>query len=719
MLMLKDRVDKRNIKNDILSGIIVALVTIPISMGYAQVAGLPVEYGLYGSLLPVLIFGLISTSKMFIVGVDALPAAMVGGSIAGFGIVAYSEDALNFVPIITLFVGIWLAIFFGFKAGRIVKYISRPVMGGFITGVGITIIMMQIPKLFGGEGTSGQFFQLVTHMIIELDDFNKVSALLGFGTAIIIIISKKFLPRFPMSVLMMILGALTTAFLDVEAQGVKLLPKVETGLPDIVIPKLSLLMDKPLDFTLNLVLLAFSIAAVVMAQTLLATNSYALKYNFKVNNNREILGYSMANFAGCLMGSSPINGSVSRTGLADQFGCKSQLASIVAAFSMLLILLFGTGVFEYLPIPVLTGIVVAALWNILELKLAKKLWETNKNEFFIFIMAMLGVLIFGTIYGVVIGVLLSFGMVVVRAVVPPKAFLGVIPGHDDFNSLDRNKNAKPIEKTIIYRFSGNLFFANINTFCDDIMDALKEDTRQVIVDARGIGNIDITAAERLVILNKNLKEKGVAFYITEHAGTLNDQLRRFGAVSLIEDGNVRRTVSLALRDAGVEKPYPLEGADSGDTVFYVEASERLAEFEWAFGKDTERKMKQLAKEIIEKLTSDNFETLVDVEREISWGRIGLFDEDELLDYMEMHLEEGKNSGKFTESEVRALEEKIERRRVVVEDKLKSINSKAYGLLVSHRKSINASMKKENPEAYASVKETRKKLKAEIKDMTKE
>lgn len=713
--MLKDRIDKRNIKNDIFSGIIVALVTIPIAMGYAQVAGLPVEYGLYGSLLPVLIFGLISTSKMFIVGVDALPAAMVGGSLAGLGIVAYSEDAITIVPIITLFVGIWLLVFYGFKAGRIINYISRPVMGGFITGVGITIILMQIPKLFGGEGASGELFQLIAHIAMETDDFNKVAAILGFGTAAIIIISKKLFPRFPMSIIMMVLGAVSTVFFDIEAYGVNLLPEVATGLPDIMLPKLGILKDRPLDFTLDLILLSFSIAAVVMAQTLLATNSYALKYNFKVNNNREILGYSMANFAGCLMGASPINGSVSRTGLADQFGCKSQLASIIAAFTMLLMLLFGTGVFEYLPIPVLTGIVVAALFNILEIKLARNLWKTNKNEFVIFITAMLGVLIFGTIYGVVIGVLLSFGMVVIKAVVPPKAFLGVIPGHDDFNSLDRNKNAKPIENTIIYRFSGNLFFANINTFCNDIEGAIKEDTKQVIVDARGIGNIDITAAERLVILNRNLKEQGIAFYITEHAGNLNDQLRKFGAISLIENGNVRRTVSLALRDAGVEKPYPLEGTESSSTVFYIEASERLAEFEWAFGKDTERKMRQMAKEIIEKLTSDNFETLVDVERETSWGRIGLFDEDELLDYMEMHLEEGKDSGKFTEEEVRALEEKIERRRLVVEDKLKSINSKAYGLLVNHRKSINAYMKKENPEAYANVKATRKKLKEELKN----
>ena len=177
-----------------------------------------------------------------------------------------------------------------------------------------------------------------------------------------------------------------------------------------------------------------------------------------------------------------MNGSVSRTGIADQFGCKSQVMSITASLTMLLIVLFGTPVLEYLPVPILTGIVVAALIGITEFGLAVKLWKTDHTEFAIFVGAFLGVLLFGTIYGVVIGVILSFIAVIVKAVEPPRAFLGVIPGQEGFYSLNRYRNVKKIKGAVIYRFNGALFFANINTFVDDIEKNIDADTKWVIVE---------------------------------------------------------------------------------------------------------------------------------------------------------------------------------------------------------------------------------------------
>ena len=170
-------------------------------------------------------------------------------------------------------------------------------------------------------------------------------------------------------------------------------------------------------------------------------------------------------------------------------------------------------------------------------------------------------LLFGTIYGVVIGVVLSFFSVVVRAVIPPRAFLGQIPGSEDFYDIGRNRSARAIQNTIIYRFNGNLFFANVNSFEDDLEASVKPDTKQIIVDASGIGNIDMTAADRLVLLEKKFRDQGIQFYITEHVGNLNDQLRQLGADILIENGSLRKTIQLALLDCGLEEPYPLEGED--------------------------------------------------------------------------------------------------------------------------------------------------------------
>jgi len=694
-------------KNDIIAGIIVALVSIPISMGYAQIAGLPAAYGLYGSLLPVLVYAFTTSSPQFVFGVDATPAVLVGGTLAALGVTTGSDEAMRLVPAITLVVAAWLLIFSLIKAGRIVNYISTPVMGGFISGIGITIILMQVPKLFGGTAGTGELIELILHITDQLKYFNVLSAVLGFGTVVIILVCKKYMPKFPMSVVLMVLGAMATAFLHIDRFGVKHLPHVDAGFPKLSIPDVTLLRDN----TSEIVVLGLTCALVIMAQTLLATNNYANRYGYKVDNNREVLAYSLANVASAVSGSCPLNGSVSRTGIADQFGCKTQLMSVTAAVTMLVVVLFATPLLEYLPVPILTGIVVAALIGIVEYKLADKLRKVNRAEFFIFLAAMFGVLLFGTIYGVIIGVILSFIAVVIRAVVPPRSLLGCIPGHEGFYNLNRNRNALEIQHVVMYRFSGNLFFANVSTFLQDIENAIKDDTKVVIVDASGIGSIDITAADRLVSFNKILKDKGLRFYITEHVGNVNDQLRKLGAGCLVEEGVTRRTISLALRDAGVDRPYPLAGTLEQTAAHndFIEDNERLAEIEWAFGEDASEWLDKFAVQMTDDIThmDENNEhipdnVLAEAESKNTWGRIGLFDEDELLERVEMHLSELTQNNSNAEE----LEERIEERRLRLEAKIAKLNPDALAHLRQHRREVMLHFKENNPEAYKHMMERR-------------
>ena len=694
-------------KNDIIAGIIVALVSIPISMGYAQIAGLPAAYGLYGSLLPVLVYAFTTSSPQFVFGVDATPAVLVGGTLAALGVTTGSDEAMRLVPAITLVVAAWLLIFSLIKAGRIVNYISTPVMGGFISGIGITIILMQVPKLFGGTAGTGELIELILHITDQLKYFNVLSAVLGFGTVVIILVCKKYMPKFPMSVVLMVLGAMATAFLHIDRFGVKLLPHVDAGFPKLSIPDVTLLRNN----TSEIVVLGLTCALVIMAQTLLATNNYANRYGYKVDNNREVLAYSLANVASAVSGSCPLNGSVSRTGIADQFGCKTQLMSVTAAVTMLVVVLFATPLLEYLPVPILTGIVVAALIGIVEYKLADKLRKVNRAEFFIFLAAMFGVLLFGTIYGVIIGVILSFIAVIIRAVVPPRSLLGCIPGHEGFYNLNRNRNALEIQHVVMYRFSGNLFFANVSTFLQDIENAIKDDTRVVIVDASGIGSIDITAADRLVSFNKILKDKGLRFYITEHVGNVNDQLRKLGAGCLVEEGVTRRTISLALRDAGVDRPYPLAGTLEQTEAHndFIEDNERLAEIEWAFGEDASEWLDKFAVQMTDDIThmDENNEhipdnVLAEAESKNTWGRIGLFDEDELLERVEMHLSELTQNNSNAEE----LEERIEERRLRLEAKIAKLNPDALAHLRQHRRDVMLHFKENNPEAYKHMMERR-------------
>jgi len=686
---LKLNFSVKNLKNDIFAGLIVALVSIPISMGYAQVAGLPAVYGLYGSLLPILVYGFFASSPQFVVGVDAMPAALVGAELAEFGILSGSAEAMHIVPAITILVALWLLVFMVFQAGRVVKYISNPVMGGFISGVGITIIFMQIPKLFGGSAGTGEIIVLIENIIHELPNFNWVSCLLGFGTVAVIMVFKKLFPKFPMSIVMLGVGIFLTAVFKIDRFGVKLLPAVEGGLPEFIFPNVLYLKGHILQY----LVLSLSIAAVIMAQTLLSANAYASKYDYPLDNNRELLAYSMMNIAGAVTGSCPINGSVSRSGIADQFGCKSQVMSITAFVAMLLVVLFCTPFFVYLPVPILTGIVMSALIGIIDFKQAKRLWKCDKKEFWIFIMALLSVLFLGTIYGVAVGVILSFVAVVTKAVVPPRAFLGKIPGHHGYYDLNRNKNSQAICNTVIYRFGGNLFFANIDTFQKDLEEAVKDDTKFVIVDAGGIGNIDVTAADRLVYISNKFEKKGIKFYLTEHQGQVNDLLRQYGAGKLIEEGKIRRTMSLALLDCGFTKPYPLVGGNQSEGYAFEEEYERLPEFEWAFGKDAEQKMQEFAGEMLfalskesEKATEEQIShfNLEELEKRLHWGRFGILDEDILLERMESRLGELVKKGKLSQNKVNELEKLVEKRKHSIEEKVHHVNPHAAEIMRHHR-----------------------------------
>ncbi len=546
----------RHTGRDILIGVLIALISIPISMGYAMVAGLPAIYGLYGSFLPILVYGLLSGSPRFVFGVDAAPAALTGALLTSLGITAGSEDAIHIMPLITTLVAMWLLIFFIFRANRLLKFISEPVMGGFITGIGITIICMQLPKLFGGVSGSGELVELLIHTYDQATNtFHLPSFLLGLGTIILILVSRRFLPKLPMQAIVLVLGTLLVALTPLKNSGIARLPAVESGLPKPVFPDFSYISA---DFQ-TILISTFTIAVVILSETLLASSHLAMKHEETLRPRREILVYSLGNVAAAATGCCPVNGSISRSGIADQFGVRSQWMSVSASLTMVLILLFGTGFISHLPVPVLTGIVISALIGTFEFSLSSKLRKVDKSEYIIFWAALLAVLLLGTVYGVIVGVLLSSITFIVRQSRPKIEILGVNPAETGYHSLARRgRNYAPIQGVLLYRFSGALFFANISDFEKGLEAAIKPDTRVIVVDAVGISSVDVTASERLLYLYHTYKAKGIRFYLASHVSAVNAELRAFGAGELITNKAVHSRISLALKDAGYEKPYPLE-----------------------------------------------------------------------------------------------------------------------------------------------------------------
>lgn len=724
---------------DLTAGIMIAAVSIPISMGYAEVSGLPAVFGLYGSVLPILFFALFSTSPQFIFGVDAAPAAIAGAALASLGIESGSTDALRYIPVIALFVGLWLLLFYFLKAGKLVTFISTPVMGGFISGIALTIILMQIPKIMGGKSGSGELPELLKHLYETVLQVNWVSVGLGVGALAILIISKKVMPKFPMAVVIMALGMISTLVFHVDHYGVALLSKVEPGLPKFIIPSV---------FHVDLKHAAgrgLMIAVVVMAETLLSENNFASKNGYKIDDNKEILACAAGNIISAFTGSCPVNGSISRTSMNEQFGGKTQAVSVTAAISMVMVLLFAAGFIGYLPVPVLTAIVISALMNVVEWHLAVRLFKVSRKEFYIFVAACMAVLFLGTIYGVIIGIILSFVAVVIRETNPPRAFLGGIPGRDGFYDLDKNHYAHPIEHTMIYRFNANLFFANSKLFQEDIENNLKEDTKTVVVDAGTITSIDITAADTILMLKQNLEKKGIAFYITEHMQALNRQFRSLGMGGLIEEGCIRRTITAALLDSGLQKPFPLEGIPAnlqesleelrehaGKLPVHKHNTEKieklkkalwlhtlpaeeentLEEFAWAFGEDTVNEIEKRVHRVIANL--HHWPEIKEIsEKGLSkqmqaWHNLGAIDEDEVLRRMELHLDE-LSANLEEDKNKQLIFQMIEKRRHHLEIELKQENPEIWEKLVESREHLERRLQKQNPEAAEKLHKLEKKL----------
>ena len=688
--------DRKNLIKDIIAGIIIMAVSIPISMGYAQIAGLPAVYGIYGSVFPILAFALFSTSPQFIFGVDAAPAALVGSALLSLNIELGSDEAIAAVPVMTFFVAVWLLAFYFMKAGKLVNYISAPVMGGFITGICTTIILMQIPKIMGGTSGTGEFFELAEHIYETLKHANIPSVIMGVIALVILLVSKKLIPKFPMAVVLMFAGTIITLNMPIRDWGINTLSAVEPGLPKWSIPDFSIISIQ------QTIIISLSVAVVIMAETLLAENSFAQKNNYRINDNQEILAFSVGNFMAAFTGCCPINGSVSRTAMGEQYQAKTQLTGIVAGLSMIVLLICGTGFIGYLPIPILTAIVISALLGATEFDLAARLWKLSRTEFLIFVGAFLGVLLLGTINGVLIGIILSFTEMIIRTSKPSRCFLGIQPGHRHFRDLKEGSQIHAIEGVIIYRFSSNLFFANIGVLQRDIEDSIKPDTKAVILDASGIGSIDITAADRLAMLYKSLKEKGIRFYMTEHIAKVNEQIRTLGLGYMIEEGRVRRTIHIALKDMGIARPYPLEGGIENEerSASRKRADNKVQEFVWAFGAESEE---QIEKQIV--LQIQQLKKTGDMEKLFhgSWSHMDAFDEDEWLEHLEEHLKEIVNiSGKDEKS----IATRFEEHRKEIHERIKNEHPEMAERFKERRHILDAHLRQRHPEVFNLIEHLR-------------
>ena len=526
--------DRSQWLTEILAGVTLAALVIPLNIGYADVAGLPPAIGLYAGIVPMIVYAIFATSRHVIASPDAAIAALVGSllvTLAAPGSTEYVQLAYALALICAVFFGLfWL-----FRLGFLANYLSRAVLVGLVAGLGIEVLLSQIHKIMGIHIVADGFFLELFATVKAIPEANWYSVGVGVATIAIVRLTKRYTPKIPGALVALILMTIVVSVFKLTAYGVTVLGEIPAGLPVLTAPRAT--------YQQWVILIpgALAIVALTLAEGLLLARKYGQTYGYKVDSDQEEFAYGMANLAAGLTGSLVMGSSASRTAAVDDAGARSQWPSIVSAAIVALVLLFFTKQLALLPTAVLAGIVANAVLKLIDVGEFREIYRMRPSEFTIALVCTLGLLVLGTLPGLAIAFLLTTIEVVRRAAKPQTA---ILQDRADERSYDAHQVGAvhfSAPGVVIYRFGGALFFANANLFRDDvdaILEAAGGALAYFVLDAEAINDIDTTGAEALEQLVERGKEHGFQLAISRAYEPLPELLRRYGLMEHIGEENL-------------------------------------------------------------------------------------------------------------------------------------------------------------------------------------
>ena len=525
--------DKQWLKGDLVAGLTVWAVLVPEALAYATIAGVSPVIGLYAAPPALLFYAMFGSSRHLVTGPMSATAALSAAAIADLVAGGDTNDVAGMTAMLAITTGI-IALLAGLlRLGFLANFISEPVLKGFIIGLALTIIMGQLPKLFGVEKEGENFFEQLIHWIGNLGNTDVRTFIVGALSLLVVIGLRKFAPSVPGSLVAVILGVLAVNLLDLADKGVAIVGHIDSGLPSIGLPE---------HVTWSKFWESFSFAAGIMlvgfAEGLGAAKTYASQHHYEVSPNAELIGLGAANLGSGFSSGMVVNGSLSKTAVNGSAGAKTQVSGLVVAMLTVVTLLFLTGLFEDLPEATLAAVVIAAVIELVDVdslvsfyrvytaSLGKIYGKAARPDFIAAVTALLGVLIFDTLPGLFIGIIVSILLLLYRTSKPHIAELGRVPGTTtQFADLDRHAENTAVAGLSILRVESGLFFAN----AEDVRATVKSraetpGVRSVILDAEAIAFIDITAAQMLAELADDLHRSGVGLALAHGLGQVRDVL---------------------------------------------------------------------------------------------------------------------------------------------------------------------------------------------------
>ncbi len=529
---------RKNIGSDAVAGITVAAYAIPVSMAYASLAGLPVQYGIYGYLIGGFFYAIFGTGRQLAVGPTSAISLLIGTTIATMA----NGDIQRWVEIASLtalLMGAISLLAYFMRLNSMISFISESVLMGFKAGAAITIALTQLPKLFGVKGGGSSFFDRADILISQIPETNMAVLIFGVCAIILLVVAEKMLPGRPTAIILVIASIIIVSFTSLSNFKFSVVGEIPSGLPGFHLPSLRL---TDVD---GVIPLAFACFLLAYIESVAAAKTQANQGDYEIDSRQELLALSAANIATALGQGYPVSGGLSQSAVNSTAGAKSTLSLVFASASIALCLLFLTGLMRNLPHVMLASILLVAVSSLVDIKGLKHLWKVSRVEFSVAMVALSGDIVFGILKGVILAAIVSV-VLMLRAVADPHiAFLGRIPGTKRYTDIGRHPDNELIQGLLLFRVEASVLYFNVETIRNRVWTQVlqaEDSIKCVIWDLSTSPYVDIAGARLLKKLYLDLQAKGISLKIADAHASVRDILR----IEEIDDllGHISRKISL-------------------------------------------------------------------------------------------------------------------------------------------------------------------------------
>ncbi len=525
------------LRPDFVAGLTLAAYAIPVSLAYASLAGVPPQAGLYCYLVGGIAYAVFGTSRQAAIGPTSAISILIGSALGtmSVGDLGRQSDLAMAVAVLTGTIGV---IAWFFQLGNIANFVSETVLSGFKVGAGLVIASTQLPKLFGIATGGNNFFTRLLEIFRHIGETNLPTLAVGAGALLLLILGERFLPGRPVSLFIVVAAILMMSFFPLADRGVKTVGVIPAGLPKVSWP---LVRWHELDDLLGLSLACFLLSYV---ESVSVVRTFALKHHYAIDADQELLALGAANLVAGVGQGFPVAGGMSQSAVNEKAGAKTPLALVFASASICAVLLFLTGLMRNLPQPVLAAVVLFAVGGLVRRREIRLLYRVSRMEFRIALVAMVGVLLFGILKGVLLAAIFSILLLLKRTSHPRITELKRLPDTGRFVDCSRYPEAHAVPRVLVLRVESGLFYFNAQNVRNYITEQIANhtETKLVVVDLSTSAYVDLAGARMIAELEEYLTHAGVSLGLAETHGDVRDVLHTQGLEERIEGAGLRLNV---------------------------------------------------------------------------------------------------------------------------------------------------------------------------------